>query len=74
MIIGVIFSITMPLFLTPFWLRILREKYPNYDRFVFIEEAARHYDEWLERTQTPEGAEKWAEEVIKKRFRSVDLS
>lgn len=67
-ILGAIFSITMPLFLTPFWFRILREKYSNYNCLIFFDEAAKHYDEWLERTQTPKGLEEWAEDVVKKRF------
>lgn len=64
-VIGIISAITMPMFLTPWWFRYLRE---NYDEvfIILMKDASKNYSEWLERTRDLEGLSKWAEEVVRR--------
>ncbi len=67
LLVVIVFSIVMPKMLDPWWLRLLKEKYPNTSLSYFYQEAAKDYIQWVDRTQTIEEMEKWAEEVINKR-------
>ena len=67
LMLGIILVLTMPMFLTPWWFRYLRENYDgNYILHILMKDAAKNYPEWKERTKTKEGLANWAEEVSKR--------
>lgn len=68
LVVAMFCSIKMPIVMSPWWFRIMRENYPHCDYHVFLFEASQNYSDWLEKTKTPEGMEKWAEEIFRKRF------
>ena len=54
----------MPLFMTPWWFRYLRENYDgNFILVTLMREAAKDYAGWLERTKTMDGLVRWADDV-----------
>ena len=55
----------MPKFLTPQWVRYLREKHDDI-LLILLTDAADDYASWKERTKTQAGLEEWAEETREK--------
>ena len=63
-LLGVIMGLTMPQFLTPWWLRYLREEYESgYILHTLMKEATKDYSGWKKKTSTMEGLVSWAKEV-----------
>lgn len=73
LVIGIILSLTMPLSLSPWWFRFLREKYGDAFVMVLLQEAAANYEGWANNTQTLEELEAWAD-GIRRRYRSEEES
>ena len=65
-VIGIIFGLTMPQFLTPRWFRYLREEYDEFFILILLKDAAKDYVGWKERTKTIDGLASWADEVRRK--------
>jgi hypothetical protein len=63
LITAVVLSLTMPLSLSPWWFRFLREKYGDAFVMVLLQEAAANYDGWVNNTQTLEELEAWADGI-----------
>ncbi len=67
LLLGIILGLTMPQFITPWWLRYLREEYEEwYILHILMKNAARDYARWKERTKTMDGLVNWAGEVQRK--------
>ncbi len=66
MLLGVLWTFTQPTFLTPKWLRWLRENSDDISPWIIPEIEAMGYANWKERTKTQVGLEEWVAEVREK--------